>query len=112
LDTKNIKGSNKFSDDSGFPFPFFSSSLLPTSRGPSAMGNSPSAPSALETCVRGVLSKGAISVPSDPFYDLNAVKRYNTAYDITPVAVVRPSTTDEVSKVVKCATDNGVKLAG
>ncbi|KAH8829443.1 hypothetical protein DL96DRAFT_1668873 [Flagelloscypha sp. PMI_526] len=75
------------------------------------MGNSPSAPSALETCVRGVLSKGAISVPSDPFYDLNAVKRYNTAYDITPVAVVRPSTTDEVSKVVKCATDNGVKLA-
>ncbi|KAG7094705.1 hypothetical protein E1B28_005524 [Marasmius oreades] len=73
------------------------------------MGNTPST-SVFEACVRSALPGSAISVPTDLFYDLNAVKAYNKAYDITPVAVVRPSTTDEVSKAVKCATDNAVKV--
>ncbi|KAF9262316.1 FAD-binding domain-containing protein [Marasmius fiardii PR-910] len=73
------------------------------------MGNTPSQ-TPFEICVRSALPGSAISVPTDPFYDLNVVKAYNKAYDITPVAVVRPSTTDQVSKVVKCATDNAIKV--
>ncbi|KAL0566878.1 hypothetical protein V5O48_015121 [Marasmius crinis-equi] len=72
------------------------------------MGNTPSTP--FETCLHSALPNSAISVPSDPFYDLSAVKAYNKAYDIVPAAVVRPSTTDEVSKVVVCASENGVKV--
>ncbi|KAK1221872.1 hypothetical protein PQX77_015306 [Marasmius sp. AFHP31] len=72
------------------------------------MGNAPSTP--FQTCLQSALPRTAISIPSDPFYDLSAVKAYNKAFDITPVAVVRPSTTEQVSKVVVCATENGVKV--
>ncbi|KAL0565429.1 hypothetical protein V5O48_016593 [Marasmius crinis-equi] len=74
------------------------------------MGNSPSAPAAFESCVRSALPASAISVPTDLLYHTTAVKPYNLAYDITPIAVVRPSTTEEVSKVVKCASDSGIKV--
>jgi FAD/FMN-containing dehydrogenase len=39
-----------------------------------------------------------------------AVKVYNTDIPITPIAVARPSTTDEVSKVVQCAVQSNVKV--
>lgn len=74
------------------------------------MGNNPSTP--LETCLFSALPRTAISIPSDPFYDLSAVKAYNKAYDITPAAVVRPNTTAEVANVVVCATQNGIKVQG
>ncbi|KAF9262318.1 FAD-binding domain-containing protein [Marasmius fiardii PR-910] len=66
------------------------------------MGNTHSSPSNFEVF--------AVSVPGDTFFHLNVVKPYNTAYDITPVAVVRPSTTEEVANVVKCAAIYGVKV--
>lgn len=74
----------------------------------SVMGQTPSTP--FETCLGAALPKGAISLPSDPFYDLNAVKRFNTAIESTPVAVVRPSTAQEVSKSVLCAVEHGIKV--
>lgn len=74
------------------------------------MGQTPSTP--FETCLGAALPKGAISLPSDPFYDLNAVKRFNTAIESTPVAVVRPSTAQEVSKSVLCAVEHGIKVQG
>ncbi|KAL0565428.1 hypothetical protein V5O48_016592, partial [Marasmius crinis-equi] len=75
------------------------------------MGNSPSTPTAFESCLNSALPASAISVPGDLFYHSFAVKPYNLAYDdITPAAVVRPKTTEEVSRVVRCATDNAIKV--
>ncbi|KAG8810357.1 hypothetical protein FRC18_004098 [Serendipita sp. 400] len=76
------------------------------------MGNSPSTSSALQTCLNGVFAnnRGAVSYPSDPFYQLNAVKPYNLDIPVTPAAVVRPTTTEDVSKVVQCAVASGLKV--
>ena len=73
------------------------------------MGNSPSSP--LESCLANALtSRADFSLPKDPFYQLTAVKPYNTAFSITPAAVTRPRSADEVAAVVKCATDQGLKV--
>lgn len=40
----------------------------------------------------------------------DAVKVYNTAIPITPAAVVRPSTAEEVSQVVQCAVASSIKV--
>lgn len=74
------------------------------------MGQSSSTP--LETCLAAALPSSAISLPSDPLFQLNAVKPYNTAIDVHPVAVVRPSTSQQVSDAVVCASKNGVKVQG
>ncbi|KAL0061868.1 hypothetical protein AAF712_011310, partial [Marasmius tenuissimus] len=77
------------------------------------MGNFPSAhaaPAGFVSCLHSALPTGAVSLPGDLFYPL-VVKPYNLAYsDITPAAVTRPETTDQVSKAVKCASDYGVKV--
>lgn len=73
------------------------------------MGNSPSSP--LESCLANALtSRADFSLPKDPFYQLSAVKPYNTAFSITPAAVTRPRSSDEVAAVVKCAADQGLKV--
>ena len=76
------------------------------------MGNAPSTTSPLETCLNTVFANNhdAVSCPSDLLYQLNAVKTYNKDIPITPAAVVRPSTTDEVSRVVQCAVASSLKV--
>ena len=73
------------------------------------MGNSPSSP--LESCLTNALtSRADFSLPNDLFYQLSAVKPYNTAFSITPAAVTRPRSANEVAAVVKCAADQGLKV--
>lgn len=73
------------------------------------MGNNPSA---LETCLTDVCAgrSGCVSFPSDPLYQINWVKPYNLAVDVTPLAVARPNTAQEVSGIVKCASTADVKV--
>jgi len=76
------------------------------------MGNIGSTPSPLETCLSNVC-KGrfnCVGFPSDPLYQLAWVKPYNLAVGVTPVAVVRPSTALDVAAIVKCATQNKVRV--
>jgi len=51
-----------------------------------------------------------VGFPSDPLYQINWVKPYNLDVDVTPAAVVRPSTAADVSGIVKCASQNKVKV--
>ena len=76
------------------------------------MGNAPSTSGPLQTCLNSIFANnsGAVSYPSDPLYQLDAVKEYNTAIPITPAAVVRPSTAEEVSRVVQCAVASSLKV--
>jgi FAD binding domain len=84
--------------------------LLPPPSSP--MGNTPSNNTALQTCLNSIFTSnpGAVSYPSDALYQLTAVKAYNSDIPITPAAVVRPSTTDEVSRVVQCAVASSLKV--
>lgn len=43
-------------------------------------------------------------------YQLDWVKRFNLAVDVTPDAVIRPNSTEEVAAAVQCAADNGYKV--
>lgn len=51
-----------------------------------------------------------VAYPSYPFYQIEWVKAYNLAIDVTPIAVVRPDTADDVAAVIKCAAANNVKV--
>lgn len=68
--------------------------------------------SPLQICLDGVFgaNSNAVFYPQDILYQPQAVKVYNTAIPITPAAVVRPSTPEEVAKAVKCAVDSAVKV--
>ncbi|POR37521.1 Cannabidiolic acid synthase [Tolypocladium paradoxum] len=74
------------------------------------MGNRQSTP--LQTCLGAVCSgrAGCVSYPSDPLFQLSWVKPYNLAIPVTPVAVIRPSSADEVAGAVKCAVQSGVHV--
>lgn len=52
----------------------------------------------------------AFSSDFNPFYQLEWVKAYNLAIDITPDAVIRPHSTEDVSAIVQCAASSGVKV--
>lgn len=73
----------------------------------SADGASP-----LRTCLRSVCAgkNDCVAFPGDPGYHMYWVKPYNLAIDITPAAVVRPRTTQQVANVVKCALASKVKV--
>ena len=75
------------------------------------MGNSASATS-LETCLDAVCNgrQSCVSYPSNPLYQIEWVKPYNLADDITPVAVTRPQTAQDVSGIIQCANANNVKV--
>lgn len=47
---------------------------------------------------------------SDLLYQIDWVKPYNLDIGVSPAAVIRPETADEVSSVIKCATANNVKV--
>ena len=76
------------------------------------MGAAASTPTALQTCLNNVCSgrSGCVGYPSDLLYQASWVKPYNLAIDITPVAVVRPKTADDVSAFVQCAAANNVSV--
>jgi hypothetical protein len=70
------------------------------------------APSALETCLNAVGNgrSGFVGYPSNPFYQIQWVKPYNLDVHVTPAAVVRPQTAQDISQVLQCATANGKKV--
>ncbi|KAF7371028.1 Reticuline oxidase [Mycena sanguinolenta] len=82
------------------------------------MGNSQSLPPAsqagspLQLCLSNVFpsSTGSVSYPQDIFYQSADVKVYNQHIPITPAAVTRPTTSEEISKIVQCAVASGVKV--
>ncbi|KAJ7089852.1 hypothetical protein B0H15DRAFT_949100 [Mycena belliarum] len=83
------------------------------------MGNSGSslppasqAGSPLQQCLTPIFasSKGDVKYPQDVFYQLAHVKVYNQHIPITPAAVTRPTTSEEISKIVKCAVASQVKV--
>ncbi|KAG5920119.1 hypothetical protein E4U42_006308 [Claviceps africana] len=72
------------------------------------MGAGPSTP--LQQCLDSVCNgrSGCVRYPGQPFYQMSWVKPYNKAIGITPAAVIRPNTADEVAEAVKCAAKQGV----
>lgn len=74
------------------------------------MGNAPSSP--LATCLNAVCAGRAecVAYPSTPFYQLAWVRPFNLDVPVTPAAVVRPRTAQDVSEIVKCAAANNVKV--
>ncbi|KAJ7583353.1 hypothetical protein C8J56DRAFT_1005322 [Mycena floridula] len=79
------------------------------------MGNAPSSSQSLpplQLCLNHVFTSNlhAVSYPQDAFYQLSVVRPYNTAIHITPAAVVRPNTAEEVAQVVRCAVESNVKV--
>lgn len=74
------------------------------------MGNEQSTP--LQQCLTSVCNgrAGCVGYPSDRFYQLSWVKSYNKAIKITPVAVIRPNTANEVAEAIKCAVEGKVHV--
>lgn len=75
------------------------------------MGNTNST-SALQQCIQAVGNGrvGFAGFAGDPAYQTSWVLPYNLDIKITPAAVVRPRTAEDVSGVVKCAAANNVKV--
>ena len=73
------------------------------------MGNKPSA---LQQCIDAVGNgrPNFAGYPSNPLYQIQWVKPYNLDAQVTPAAVVRPRTAQDVSAIVICATKNNVKV--
>ncbi|KAF3762891.1 FAD-binding domain-containing protein [Cryphonectria parasitica EP155] len=68
----------------------------------------------LQDCLNGVCAGRsncvAYASDSDPLYQIEWVKAYNLAIDVTPTAVIRPNSTQEVAATVQCAAENGIKV--
>ncbi|KAI0539011.1 hypothetical protein GGR58DRAFT_466292 [Xylaria digitata] len=74
------------------------------------MGQSPSSP--LATCLNAVCNgrTDCVAYPNNPLYQISWVNRYNLDLPVTPIAVTRPQTAQDVSGFVKCAATNNVKV--
>ncbi|KAK5953105.1 hypothetical protein OHC33_005673 [Knufia fluminis] len=74
------------------------------------MGNSNSTP--LQKCLTTVLegNSGGLSFPNNPLYQLQYVKPYNLDIPITPAAVTRPETAEQVAEVIQCADASDAKV--
>ncbi|KAG5953912.1 hypothetical protein E4U53_007824 [Claviceps sorghi] len=72
------------------------------------MGAGASTP--LQQCLDSVCNgrSGCVGYPGQTFYQTSWVKPYNKAINITPVAVIRPNTANEVAEAVKCAAKEKV----
>lgn len=68
----------------------------------------------LQECLRNVCSGRsdcvAFSSDFDLLYQSSWVKPYNLAVDVTPQAVIRPDSTQEVAAIVQCAVDADVTV--
>ncbi|KAJ4290040.1 hypothetical protein N0V88_006843 [Collariella sp. IMI 366227] len=73
------------------------------------MGNSGST---LTQCIQAVENGrlGFAGFPSTPLYQTLWVKPYNLDIKVTPAAVVRPETADDISGIIKCAVANSVPI--
>ncbi|TFK68250.1 FAD-binding domain-containing protein [Pluteus cervinus] len=74
------------------------------------MGNSPSSPSPLQTCLNTAFASGSVAYPGDLLYQSLYVKPYNLEIPVVPAAVVRPSSTDQVAAAVRCAVASNIKV--
>lgn len=70
--------------------------------------------SSLQNCLNSVCSGRsdcvAFSSDLDIFYQLSWVKPYNLAIDVTPQAVIRPNSSEDVAAIVQCAVSADVKV--
>ena len=76
------------------------------------MGSMPGTISPIQACLNSIFvnDPGAVSYPSDWLYKWTAVKGYNIDISVTPAAVARPSTAEEVSRIVQCAVASSLKV--
>lgn len=54
--------------------------------------------------------KSLVAAPTKLFYQSRDVRRYNLAIPLTPAAVTYPKTAQQVAEIIKCATDQGLKV--
>lgn len=63
---------------------------------------------AVRTCLeKAVADGGSVAFPDTLLYQQLFVNRYNLNIPVTPAAVTFPTSSDQVSAVVKCAANNG-----
>ncbi|KAJ7221901.1 hypothetical protein C8J57DRAFT_1392465 [Mycena rebaudengoi] len=83
------------------------------------MGNTPSnlppqsqPGSPLQVCLNNVFAsnRGGVSYPQDILYQFSAVKAYNSDIPITPAAVTRPKTPEDIANILQCAVASAVKV--
>ncbi|KAJ8127474.1 hypothetical protein O1611_g6162 [Lasiodiplodia mahajangana] len=74
------------------------------------MGQHPSSP--LANCLNAVCNgrSDCVAYPNSPLYQISWVNRYNLDLPVTPIAVTRPQTAQDVAGFVKCAASNNVKV--
>lgn len=74
------------------------------------MGNSQS--SGLGNCLLAAVggSSSNLALPSKPLYQVTDVKAYNLDIAVSPVAVTYPTTAEQVSAIVKCASQYSVPV--
>ncbi|KAJ2897591.1 FAD binding domain-containing protein [Zalerion maritima] len=74
------------------------------------MGNAASTP--FGDCLNSVCDgmENCVAYPTTPFYHIEWAKSYNLDHIITPKAVVRPNSTNDVSEFVKCAAEYDIKV--
>lgn len=62
----------------------------------------------LKSCLQYALTdSGRVAFSGDFLYQSTAVNAYNLNIPITPAAVTFPTSSQQVSAIVKCAADNG-----
>lgn len=66
----------------------------------------------LQQCLDAVCASRSdcVGYPSDLLYQPEWVRPYNLALPVQPVAVVRPTSSQDVAAFVTCASSSGVKV--
>ena len=71
------------------------------------MGNSQS--SGIQQCLTNAVGSNLVAFPSI-LYQFTDVRPYNLDVPVAPVAVTYPQTTEQVSRIIKCASDSTIKV--
>jgi FAD/FMN-containing dehydrogenase len=74
------------------------------------MGNFASSP--LQLCLLAAVAGDTtrVAFPSNPFYRIIAPQPYNLDFPVQPAAVTFPNSSVEIEKLVRCATQGGLKV--